>query len=112
MKFHNDNFHKETSSQISQQLSLLCVSNHSVFEVAKLTGGNLFSNIGCSCSSDWASCVKHGLHNRGVSSSWAGWAIAHPDFGRIEGATGQWRRAALLLAHPAFGSQLLTPVID
>jgi len=30
--------------------------------------------------------------------SWlAGWASAHPDFGRIEGASGQWWRAALLL---------------
>ena len=25
---------------------------------------------------------------RGVSGGWAGWAIAHPLFGRIEGATG------------------------
>ena len=33
-------------------------------------------------------------------------AIAHPpDFGKIEGATGQWRRAALLLVPPKiFGS--------
>ena len=34
-----------------------------------------------------------------VTGGWAGWAIAHPVFGRIEGA-------ALLLAHPALGSQL------
>ena len=32
------------------------------------------------------------------SVGWAGWAHAHPDSGRIEGAAGQWRRAALLLA--------------
>ena len=47
---------------------------------------------------------------RGVSGRWAGWAIAHPVFGIIEGATGQRRRAALhtryVLAHPVLGSQL------
>jgi len=43
---------------------------------------------------------------RGVTGGWAGWAIAHPFFFRIEGAAGQRRRAALLLAHPAFGSHL------
>ena len=42
---------------------------------------------------------------RGVSGRWAGWAIAHPDFGRIEVAAGQRPRAALLLAHPVLGSQ-------
>ena len=31
---------------------------------------------------------------RGVSGWWAGWAIAHPDFGRIEGAAGKCRRRA------------------
>jgi hypothetical protein len=29
-----------------------------------------------------------------------------PYFGRIEGAAGQRRRIALLIAHPDFGSQL------
>ena len=43
---------------------------------------------------------------RGVSGGQAGWAIAHPVFGRLEGATRQRRRAALLLAHPDLGSQL------
>ena len=28
---------------------------------------------------------------RGVSGGWAGWAIAHPVFGRIEGAAGRRR---------------------
>ena len=42
----------------------------------------------------------------GVTGGWTGWAIAHPDFDRIEGAAGQLRRAPLLLAHPAFGSYL------
>ena len=36
--------------------------------------------------------------NRGVNDGWAGMAIAHPGFGRIEGA------AILLLTHPALGS--------
>ena len=51
---------------------------------------------------------KQGLHiaSRGVTGGWAEWAIAQPDFDRIVGTTGQRRRAALLLAHPAFGSQL------
>ena len=44
-----------------------------------------------------------GDHDRGVSG---GWAIAHPDLGRLEGTAGQRRRAALLLAHPDFGSYL------
>ena len=30
--------------------------------------------------------------SRGVSGGWAGWAIAHTDFGRIEGAAGKRRR--------------------
>ena len=34
------------------------------------------------------------------------WAIAHPGFGRIEGAAVLRRRAAFLLAHPDLGSQL------
>ena len=47
----------------------------------------------------------------GVTGGWAGWATAHPNFGRIEGAAGQRRRgvgqhAALQLAHPVFGSHL------
>ena len=43
---------------------------------------------------------------RGVTGGWAGWPIAHPVLGRIEGAAGQRRCAALLIAHPVFGSQL------
>ena len=43
---------------------------------------------------------------RGVSGVWAGWAIAHPVFGKIEGAAGQWRRTALLLVLPVLGSYL------
>jgi hypothetical protein len=43
---------------------------------------------------------------RGVTGGWAGRAIAHPVLGRIEGAGGQRRRAALLLAHPVLGNQL------
>ena len=50
---------------------------------------------------------------RGVSGGWAGWAIAHPVFGRIEGAAGRRRggaaaaaRAKLLHAHPVLGSHL------
>ena len=35
----------------------------------------------------------------GVTGGWAGWAIAHPIFSKIEGI-------ALLLADPALGSQL------
>ena len=27
----------------------------------------------------------HEIFNRGVSGGWAGWEIAHPDFGRLEG---------------------------
>ena len=46
------------------------------------------------------------LAQRGVSGVWAGWAIAHSVFGRIEGAAGQRRRAALHLAHPVLGSEL------
>ena len=34
-----------------------------------------------------------------LGDRWAWWAIAHPDFGTLEGA-------ALLLAHPDFGSYL------
>ena len=43
---------------------------------------------------------------RGVNGQWAGWAIAHPDFGRIEGAAVQRQRVALLLAHSALDSYL------
>ena len=38
----------------------------------------------------------------GVNKGGAGVAIAPPNFGRIEGATGQRRRAALLPAPPDF----------
>ena len=43
---------------------------------------------------------------RGVIGRWAGWAIVHPVFGRIEGDNRQQWRAALLLALPILGSQL------
>ena len=43
---------------------------------------------------------------RGVSGGWAGWTIAHPVFGKIEGAAGQRQCAALLLAHPVLGTHL------
>ena len=33
---------------------------------------------------------------RGVSGGWPGWAIAHPVFGRIEGAAGRQRQATIL----------------
>ena len=49
---------------------------------------------------------SHGTDDRGVIGGWAGWEIAHPVFGTIEGATGQRRHATLLIAHPVFGSQL------
>ena len=53
--------------------------------------------------------MEHDIHFlricRGVSGRWAMWAIANPVFGRIEGAPGQWWRAALVLAHPVLGSQ-------
>ena len=49
------------------------------------------------------------MHNRGIS---CGWAIAHPDFGKLEGTAGQRRRAALLLAHPDFGSYLRPCIIS
>ena len=39
---------------------------------------------------------------RDGGSWWAGWASAHPDFVRIEGATRQRGRSAFLLAHPDF----------
>jgi hypothetical protein len=48
---------------------------------------------------------------RGITGGWTGWAIAHPGFSRIERAAGQWRRAALLLAHPVLGSYLRPSVI-
>ena len=35
------------------------------------------------------------IHDRGVTGGRAGWAIAHPVFGRIEGAASQWRHTAL-----------------
>ena len=47
---------------------------------------------------------------RGVSGGGAGGAIAHPVFGRIEGAARQRYRAALLLAHPVLNSNLSTPL--
>ena len=50
------------------------------------------------------------IHYRSVAGGWAGWAIAHPVFGRIEGAARQRYRAALLLAHPVLNSNLSTPL--
>ena len=41
-----------------------------------------------------------------LHGGWAGWASAHPDFGRLEGTVEQPRWATLLLAHPELGSQL------
>ena len=41
---------------------------------------------------------------RGVNKGGAGGAIVFPYFVRIEGAGGQWQRAALLLAPPVLGS--------
>ena len=52
---------------------------------------------------------KRSEPSMGVTGGWAGCAIAHPDLGRIEGAAGQRRRAALLLAHPVLGSYLFMP---
>ena len=40
------------------------------------------------------------FRNRGLNKGGVGEAIAPPHFGRIEGASGQRRRAALLLAPP------------
>ena len=48
----------------------------------------------------------------GVSGGWAGWAITHPVLGMLEGAARQRRRAALLLAHPDFGSYLRPCIIS
>ena len=52
------------------------------------------------------------MNDRGVTGGWAGGAIAHPDFGKLEGTAGQRRRAALLLAHPDFGSYLRPCIIS
>ena len=41
---------------------------------------------------------------RDLNKGGAGGTIAPPHFGRIEGAAGQRRRAALLLAPPVLGS--------
>ena len=49
------------------------------------------------------------MGHRGVTGGWAEWAIAHPDFGSLEGAAGHPGCVVLLLAHPwypALGSQL------
>ena len=50
--------------------------------------------------------TNHRRNFRGVKGGWAGWAIAHPEFGRILMRRREQRRAALLLAYPALGSQL------
>ena len=40
----------------------------------------------------WVGWVGNvGICTRGVSGGWAGWAIAHPVFGRIEGTAGRRR---------------------
>ena len=49
------------------------------------------------------------LDNSGVNIGGAGVAIAPPHFGRINGAAGQRRHTALLLAPPTF-KKLLTPL--
>ena len=57
------------------------------------------------CQTDSPEAVVHASPyqnkniNRGISGRWAGWPIAHPVFGRIEGTAGQWQRATLQLAH-------------
>ena len=48
---------------------------------------------------------------RHVPKGEAGGAYAPPDFGRLEGAAGQRRHAALLLAPPTF-RKLLTPLLN
>ena len=40
------------------------------------------------------------------------WAIAHPDFGRIEGAAKQRRRAVILIAHPVLDSYLRLCILE
>ena len=53
------------------------------------------------------SCMFPYIKYRGVNGGWAGWAIAHPVFGRIEGARGRRQQCAtLLLAHPVLGSHM------
>jgi hypothetical protein len=55
--------------------------------------------------------VLNMIGNKGIRVGWAGWTIAHPVFGKIEGAAGQWQSAALLLAYP-FISSYLRPCIS
>ena len=43
---------------------------------------------------------------RGVSGGWAGWAIAHTDFGRIEGAAGSTHRIMYYLPTHTLSSLL------
>ena len=52
------------------------------------------------------------IFTRGVSGVWAGWAIAHPDFGRIEGAAGRRRHATTrhITTCPPSTWQPLTPL--
>ena len=51
-----------------------------------------------------AVCAAHRIFfsffyfKRDGGSGWTGWVYAHPDFGRIDGATRQRRHPALLLA--------------
>ena len=49
-------------------------------------------------------CELNTKHDRDLNKVGAEGAIATPHFGRIEGAAGQRRRAALLLAPPVLGS--------
>ena len=64
-------------------------------------GDHLISNTGSGLGwrfrklNDKNCLFKSKIHipSRGVSGGWAGLAIAHPDFGRIEGAAGRWRHA-------------------
>ena len=48
----------------------------------------------------WAGLYK----SRGVSGGWAGWEIAHPDFGRLEG----FSRNKLDFIMAKIGNRLLT----
>ena len=57
----------------------------------------------------------YNIHIRGVGGGWVGWAIAHPDFGRIGGAappgSGGGARTTLCTTCPPRFRKLLTPLI-
>ena len=56
--------------------------------------------------------LPHSILCRGVSGGRAGWAIAHPDFGRIESTAGRRRRATMryITTCPPSVWQPLTPL--